>query len=85
MRLWHNGNYFEFHQVSSQKKRREEKTNDNRKQIPPTLKPTILYEKKLISNVKKNEKSNTLERNNLEKISNKYKYPISQNRKEQIL
>lgn len=76
-------NFTKFH---LKKKRREEKTNDNRKQIPPTLKPTILYEKKLISNVKKkNEKSNTLERNNLEKISNKYKYPISQNRKEQIL
>lgn len=49
----------------------------------------FFLKKKLISNVKKNEKSNTLERNNLEKISNKYKYkykyPISQNRKEQIL
>lgn len=43
-------NFTKFH---LKKKRREEKTNDNRKQIPPTLKPTILYEKKLISNVKK--------------------------------
>lgn len=49
-------NFSEFH---LKKKRREKKANDNRKQIPPTLKPTILYEKKLISNVKKKMKNRT--------------------------
>lgn len=44
---------FNFSKFHSPAPKKEKKANDNRKQIPPTLKPPILFEKKLISNVKK--------------------------------
>lgn len=80
-------NFSEFHLKKKEENRKQMIIENRYLQL---LNLRFFLKKKLISNVKKkNEKSNTLERNNLEKISNKYKYkykyPISQNRKEQIL
>lgn len=80
-------NFSKFHLKKKKEEKRKQMIIENR--YLQLLNLRFFLKKKLISNVKKNEKSNTLERNNLEKISNKYKYkykyPISQNRKEQIL